>query len=188
MSDIPFEFDLSCGDSNNFDITAAVIASGVDFSKLATKTYIAEELAAAGASATVYTSQLINDSGFITSHQSLSNYYTKSETDTAVNKAKTTVVQTLKSGTEIGSVNGTKLYAPDGSSSGGDGSYVKKSEVVSNMTSGTAIATIGGVTLYVPMSSSGGVDLSNYYTKTQCDNTFLKKSDAGGSGGVCVFG
>ena len=43
------------------------------------------------------TSQLENDSGFLTSHQSLDNYYTKTEVDTAI----TTAINNITDGDEV---------------------------------------------------------------------------------------
>ena len=43
------------------------------------------------------TSQLTNDSGFLTSHQSLSNYYTKTQVDTAIS----TAINNITDGDEV---------------------------------------------------------------------------------------
>lgn len=203
--DIPFEFDLSCGAGNDFDISPAVLATGIDFSSYATKAYVDSVLSGGSGSVGggIYASDLINDAGFITEHQSLSNYYTKNQVDSLVANSSTTitVTQTLTSGTEIGSVNGTKLYAPTATASTDlsnyytksqvDNTFLKSSQVVANISSGTRIATVGGVSIFAPVTSGGSVDLSNYYTKLEADNLFAKKSEIGtgsGSAAICVFG
>lgn len=47
------------------------------------------------------TSELTNDSGFLTEHQSLDNYYTKSETDTAIQGTKTALEGEINSKADI---------------------------------------------------------------------------------------
>lgn len=203
--DIPFEFDLSCGAGNDFDISAAVLATGINFSSYATKAYVDSVISGGSGSSigAIYASNIINDAGFLTEHQSLSNYYSKSEVDSLVSGASQTitVTQTLTSGTEIGSVNGTKLYAPTATAatdlsnyytkSQVDEAFVKSSQVIANISSGTRIATIAGVSIFAPVTSGGSVDLSNYYTKLEADTLFAKKSEitpGSGSAAICVFG
>lgn len=77
----------------------------------------------------------------------------------AIGADVTTVIQKLTSGAEIGSVNGTKLYAPNGG--GGTGSSVSVSQT---LTSGTEIGGIivdGAETkLYAPSGGDRGSGLS----------------------------
>lgn len=54
--------------------------------------------------------------------------------------AATTVTQTLTSGTKIGEVNGTSLYAPAATSI----------SISNTLASGTLIATINGTNIYAP--------------------------------------
>ena len=197
MSEIPFDFYLSRSYENQFDITSAVIATGINFSNYVTQSQLTSAIRNINVDAQIYASSLINDVPFLTSHQSLSNYYTKAETALAISAAAPTVTQTITSGTEIGSINGTKLYAPSIQATDltnyytkteADAAFINVSEVSAALNSGTAIATIGSVTLYAPSGGSGNVDLSNYYTKTQADGLFLKISDAGSVNTTCTFG
>jgi hypothetical protein len=83
----------------------------------------------------------------------------------------TTVTQTLTEGTEIGEVNGTKLYAPTGG-----GSDVTVTPIT---TTGTNIANIAvnGTTynLFAP-SSGGGGGGHNYSTDEQVIGTWIDGS------------
>ena len=42
------------------------------------------------------TSQLTNDSGYLTEHQSLDNYYTKEQTDSSINAAKDAIAAEME--------------------------------------------------------------------------------------------
>lgn len=159
MSDIPFEFDLSCSADNQFNITAAIIASGVNFSNYVTHSELTSALGNISTGTTLYASSLINDVPFLTSHQSLANYYTKTETNAAIAAAAPVVTQTVTTGVEIGSVGGTKLYAPSQTAvdlsnyytkTESDSAFLKESDVLTSLNSGTAIATIGSKTIYAP--------------------------------------
>lgn len=204
MAYVPFEFDLSCSADNYFDVSAAIIRTGINLSNYVTKSELSSAISAVEAGQLTYTSQLTNDSGFLTEHQA--------------------VVQNISSGIEIGSVGGTKLYAPTTTNvdlsnyytkaeidnalgnpsydmsnyytkTESDNKYIGETDVYANFGTGTAIGRIGDVTFYVPYSGSSGgsgggstsVDLSNYYTKSQADSTFVKKGEAS-SNNTCVFG
>lgn len=181
MSDIPFEFDLSCDADNQFNIEAAIIAGGVNLSNYATKTELSSKFSELDNKIPLYTSQLIDDSGFSTD--------------------ETTVSQTIKSGIEIGVINGTPLYAPP-KEAVDLSEYLQKNQVSANLTSGALIATIGGVGIYAPISTSGDVDLSGYATvdyvnsRTTVRQTITSGTEIGSVNGtklyapsaVCVFG
>lgn len=169
MTEIPFEFDLSCASDNDFDLAAVIASTGINLSGYATKAYVNEALDnMRNGGFVIYSSSLINDAGFLKTHQSLSNYYTKSEIDAALRNVSgvVSVTQTLTSGVEIGSINGTKLYAPAGSGGGGGGgsadlsgyattAYVdQKTDVVQTLSSGVKIGSVGGINLYAPQVSN----------------------------------
>ena len=89
------------------------------------------------------------------------------DTSTTLYAPTTTVTQTLTEGTEIGEVNGTKLYAPSGG-----GSDVTVTPIT---TTGTNIANIAvnGTTYNLFAPTSGGGGSHNYSTTEQVIGTWI---------------
>lgn len=73
---------------SNIDLSgAAGGGSGSDV----TKSYVDAQDKKVEGKIPVKTSQLTNDSGYLTEHQSLDNYYTKEQTDSSINAVKDTI-------------------------------------------------------------------------------------------------
>lgn len=104
------------------------------------------------------TSDLTNDSGFLTAHQDISgkaniadlatvatsgNYNDLSNKPTI--PAAVSVTNTLGSGTRVATINGTNIYAPTG------GGNVEIEQVIE---SGTELAIINGTSIYAPSARS----------------------------------
>lgn len=104
------------------------------------------------------TSDLTNDSGFLTAHQDISgkaniadlatvatsgNYNDLSNKPTI--PAAVSVTNTLSSGTRVATINGTDVYAPTG------GGNVEIEQVIE---SGTELAIINGTSIYAPSARS----------------------------------
>ena len=73
---------------SNIDLSgAAGGGSGSDV----TKSYVDAQDKKVEGKIPTKTSQLTNDSGYLTEHQSLDNYYTKEQTDSSINAVKDTI-------------------------------------------------------------------------------------------------
>lgn len=108
----------------------------------ANKKYVDD--AVAGLTVPTKVSDLTNDSGFITSAP-VTSVNGQTGAVTLNIPSATTVTQTLTSGTKIGEVNGTSLYAPAGGSV----------TITNTLASGTLIATINGTNIYAPSYTNG---------------------------------
>ena len=74
---------------SNIDLSGA--ASGGGSGSDVTKAYVDAQDKKVEGKIPTKTSQLTNDSGYLTEHQSLDNYYTKEQTDSSINAVKTAI-------------------------------------------------------------------------------------------------
>lgn len=134
--------------STDIDLSGYLRTTDIaSWAKASTKpSYTASEVGALPNTTTIptKTSDLTNDSGFITSAPVTSVNGQTGAVTLSIPSA-TTVTQTLTSGTKIGEVNGTSLYAPAGSSI----------TISNTLSSGTLIATINGTNIYAPSYTNG---------------------------------
>ena len=116
------------------------------------------------------TSQLTNDSGYLTEHQSLENYYTKEQTDISINAVKTAIP------TKTSQLNNDSGYLTEHQSLA---DYYTKSQVDSSI---NAVKTAIPTKTSQLTNDSGYLtehqSLAEYYTKSQVDGSINAVRDA----------
>ena len=116
------------------------------------------------------TSQLTNDSGYLTEHQSLENYYTKEQTDSSINAVKTAIP------TKTSQLNNDSGYLTEHQSLD---DYYTKSQVDSSI---NAVKNAIPVNVSQLNNDSGYLtehqSLADYYTKEQTDSSINAVRDA----------
>ena len=116
------------------------------------------------------TSQLTNDSGYLTEHQSLENYYTKEQTDSSINAVKTAIP------TKTSQLTNDSGYLTEHQSLA---DYYTKSQVDSSI---NAVRDAIPVNVSQLANDAGYLtehqSLDNYYTKTQVDSSINAVKDA----------
>ena len=105
------------------------------------------------------TSQLTNDSGYLTEHQSLENYYTKSQVDSSINAVKDAIP------VNVSQLNNDSGYLTEHQSLDG---YAKISAIP------TKTSQLTNDSGYLTEHQS----LDNYYTKTQVDSSINAVKDS----------
>ena len=118
------------------------------------------------------TSQLTNDSGYLTEHQSLENYYTKEQTDSSINAVKTTIP------TKTSQLTNDSGYLTEHQSLD---NYYTKSQVDSSINDvkksiPVNVSQLANDSGYLTEHQS----LADYYTKTQTDAKIDEKINAAG--------
>ena len=116
------------------------------------------------------TSQLTNDSGYLTEHQSLENYYTKEQTDSSINAVKTAIP------TKTSQLTNDSGYLTEHQSLD---DYYTKSQVDSSInavktTIPTKTSQLNNDSGYLTEHQS----LADYYTKSQVDSSINAVKDA----------
>ena len=116
------------------------------------------------------TSQLTNDSGYLTEHQSLENYYTKEQTDSSINAVKTAIpIKTSQLTNDSGYL--TEHQSLD--------DYYTKSQVDSSI---NAVKTAIPIKTSQLTNDSGYLtehqSLAEYYTKSQVDSSINAVKDS----------
>ena len=116
------------------------------------------------------TSQLANDSGYLTEHQSLENYYTKEQTDSSINAVKTAIP------TKTSQLNNDSGYLTEHQSLD---DYYTKSQVDGSI---NAVKDAIPVNVSQLNNDSGYLtehqSLADYYTKEQTDSSINAVKDA----------
>ena len=116
-------------------------------------------------------SQLTNDSGYLTSHQSLSAYSTTSQMNTAISNATSGLAKTTAIPTKVSQLTNDKGYLTEHQSLSAYSTTAQMNTAISNATSGLA------KTSDIPTKVSELDNDSGYLTEHQSLTEYAKKTD-----------